>query len=47
MSRPAWMQWARRRAFGLWYGSARAETPLYEEEPYDQITLDAANDNKC
>ena len=25
--------------------SARAETPLYEEEPYDQITLDAANDN--
>ncbi len=25
--------------------TARAETPLYEEEPYDQITLDAANDN--
>jgi ABC-type transport system substrate-binding protein len=24
-------------------GPARAETPLYEEEPYDQITLDSAN----
>jgi ABC-type transport system substrate-binding protein len=25
---------------------ARAEQPLYEEEPYDQITLDAANNNE-
>ena len=25
---------------------AVAETPLYEEEPYDQITLDAANNNE-
>ncbi len=25
---------------------ARAETPLYEEEPYDQITLNAANNNE-
>ena len=26
--------------------SARAETPLYEEDPYDLITLDAANKNE-
>ena len=27
-------------------GRARAETPLFEEEPYDVITLNAANDNR-
>ena len=32
-------------AFALSCTTGRAETPLYEEEPYDQITLNAANNN--
>jgi ABC-type transport system substrate-binding protein len=31
---------------GLLCGAARADTPLFEEEPYDVITLNSANDNR-
>ena len=34
-----------RRRMAVVLCAVRAEQPLYEEEPYDQITLDAANDN--
>ena len=29
-----------------WSAIACAETPLYDQVPYDQITLDAANNNE-
>jgi tetratricopeptide (TPR) repeat protein len=47
MSRPALMRCPAVVLFALGFcASVRAEMPLYQVEPYDQITLDAANDNK-
>ena len=38
-SRPACLLLA-----ALWLAPAAAQTPLYEQPPFDRITLDAAND---